>query len=91
MHCIFFFFFFFSKKIIIIIRSKQKPECLVSASLQMYHKHEATTWNSVSVPLYIVHVSSLSTQSLMCAFCVVSVWIDREKKKKEAERRKAPA
>lgn len=82
--------FFLAKKKKKKIQSKQKPVCLISASLQMYHKHEAATWNSVSIPLYIVHVSSLSTQSLMCAFCVISVWIVRKKKKWLSEERHLP-
>lgn len=38
------------------------------------------TFNSVSMPLYIVHVSSVSKKLLMCAFCVIQICGLTEKK-----------
>lgn len=55
------------------------------ADLQMYHKHEDVTWNSVSIPLYIVHVSSLSIKLLMSASCVIQSCGLTEKKEEEGE------
>lgn len=62
-------------------RTIQAKTSLISVLLKKYHKQKDVTWNSVSVPLSIVHVSSVSIRLLMCVFCVIQLCEMTEKRK----------